>query len=92
MKYDKLSIAAILAIAVNATCTASIPDSIPIHWGLTGKPDRYWPVTPLFLLPASGRGHFVTMGKDTWREGKGNEGRLTTLVILGAERFPSGGC
>jgi uncharacterized membrane protein len=90
MKYDKASaIAAILAIAITASLYGKLPDSIPIHWGLTGKPDRFGPAYTIFLLPALALvANFVTMGKDDMEErAKVTRVRLTTLVILGAEAF-----
>jgi uncharacterized membrane protein len=90
MRYDKVSaIAAIVAIAVTASLYGRLPASIPIHWGLTGKPDRWGPAYTIFLLPALALvANFVTMGKEDMEErAKVLRVRLTTAVILVAEAF-----
>ncbi len=52
MKFDKAAaIAAILAIAVTVALYPKLPARIPIHWGLTGKPDNWGPAYAIFLLP-----------------------------------------
>lgn len=90
MRYDKWSAAAaILAIAIIASLYGRLPASIPIHWSLTGKPDRYGPAYTVFLLPVLALvANFITMGKEDMEErAKLRRVRLTTAVILAAEAF-----
>jgi len=90
MKFDKVAaIAAILAIAATASLYGGLPASIPLHWGLGGKPDRWGPAYTIFLLPVGALvANFIMMGnEDRDLRNKTMRVRLTTAILLGAEVY-----
>lgn len=90
MKFDKAAaIAAILAIAVTASMYGRLPASIPIHWGFSGKPDRWGPAYTILLLPVGALiANFAAMGnEDRDLRAKARRARLITAILLGGEAF-----
>lgn len=52
MRIDAFSAALSgVSMAVTAFLYSRLPASIPIHWGFTGKPDRWGPAYWIFALP-----------------------------------------
>jgi uncharacterized membrane protein len=90
MKLDKISaVAAILAIALTAMLYPRLPARIPIHWGLTGKPDNWGPAFTIFLLPVGALIlNFFTMADEkSDLRAKARKVRISTGALLAAEAF-----
>ncbi|MEX0974011.1 MAG: DUF1648 domain-containing protein [Bacillota bacterium] len=90
MRFDKAAaIAAILAIAITATLYPRLPAKIPVHWGLTGKPDRWGPPMTIFLPPVIALiANFYTMGDEKYDlRARTRKVRLVTGGLMALQTF-----
>lgn len=90
MNIDKAAaILAIVALACTASLYPRLPASIPIHWGLTGKPDNWGPAYMIFLLPVGALIlNFYSMADEKLDlRARARKVRLTTCALLAVEAF-----
>jgi len=62
--YTKLPLLIIAAMfIVGAVVYSRLPDSIPMHWGISGKPDSFWPksFTSVFFMPLLSLGLYALL-------------------------------
>lgn len=85
MKIDVISVALSgVMIAVTAVLYPRLPAQIPVHFGLTGQPDRWGPPYMIFLPPVIA----LVVGAIQMTNAEGsdlqaarNRARLVTLVV-----------
>jgi uncharacterized membrane protein len=62
--YTKLPLLIIAAMfIVGAVVYSRLPDSIPMHWGISGKPDSFWPKSfgSVFFMPLLSLGLYALL-------------------------------
>lgn len=79
-----LGLAALIGlIAVN---WSTLPEELPMHFGITGKPDRYGRRGQLLILPVVGIAAFIGMsvgaGTQAWLAGEAAEKPFEAFILV----------